>query len=153
MPIRFATLSDVPALVASATRAHALTRLRSQPYNTQRATEAFTTLIEQRRSKYGCFVAEDARGRIVGTLIGTIEQQILSDARTASVMHFSMLPESRVGEYGVRLLRAFETWSANRGATEIEFGVDGAEVKRLGRLARKVGFRAMGRSYVKEAQV
>lgn len=150
MPIRFATLSDVPALVEGAGRAHALTRFRSQPYDAQKAAQAFTALIEQRKSKYGCFVAEDADGRIVGALIGSLEQQIFSDCCTACVMHFDVLPESRTGEHATRLLKAFETWSANRGAIEIAFEVGGPEMQQLGRLARKMGFRAIGGNYVKE---
>ena len=150
MPIRFATLSDVPALVEGAGRAHASTRFRSQPYDAQKVAHAFTELIEQRQSKYGCFVAEDAAGRVVGALLGSIERQILSDACTASVIHFNVLPESRVGEHAIRLLGAFEAWSMNRGAIEIAFGVGGTEVQRLGRLARKMGFRSVGGNYVKE---
>ncbi len=153
MPIRFATLSDVPALVEGAARAHALTRFRSQPYDAQKVAHAFTELIEQRQSKYGCFVAEDATGRVVGALIGSIERQILSGACTACVMHFNVRPESRVAGHAVRLLAAFEAWSTNRGAIEIAFGVGGTEVQRLGRLARKMGFRSVGGNYVKERRV
>ena len=150
MPIRFATLSDVPALVEGAAHAHALTRFRSQPYDAPKVAHAFTELIQQRQSKYGCFVAEDAAGRVVGALIGSIERQILSGACTASVMHFNVLPESRASEHAIRLLGAFEAWSMNRGAIEIAIGR--AEMQRFARLARKLGFRATSRSYVKEAR-
>ncbi len=149
MPIRFATLSDVPALVEGAGRAHAVARFRSQPYDAQKVAQAFTELIEQRQSKYGCFIAEDAAGRVVGALVGSIERQFLSDACTASVMHFDVLPESRMGEHAVRLLGAFEAWSVNRGAIEIAFGLGGAGVQRFRRFARKMGFRAIGGNYVK----
>src|SRR5689334_22632048 len=101
MPIRFATLSDVPALVEGAGRVHALTRFRSRPYDAQRVTQAFSELIEQRRSSYGFFVAENIVGQIVGTLIGSIQREILFDACTASVMHFDVLPDSRRREYAV----------------------------------------------------
>jgi len=152
MPIRFATLSDLPALVEGAGRAHALTRFRSQPHDAQKVAHAFTELIEQRQCRYGCFVAEDAAGRVVGALIGSIERQVLSEVCTASVMHFDVLPESGMGEHAIRLLRAFELWSVNRGAIEIAFEV-GTRTQRLGRLARRMGFRAMGGNYVKEPRV
>lgn len=151
MPIRFATLSDVPDLVESASRAHSLMHSCRRPYDAHKAAQAFTELIEQRKSRYGCFVAEDAKGRLVGALIGSIEQQIFSDARTASVMHFDVLPESRASEHAVSLLRAFETWSTNRGATEIAIG--GTGMQRFGRLARRLGFRLTTRTYAKEARV
>ena len=129
-----------------------MARFRCRPYDAQKVAQAFTELIEQRQSKYGCFVAEDAAGRVVGALVGSIERQILSGACTASVMHFDVLPESRMGEYAIRLLGAFEAWSVNRGAIEIAFGVGGAETQRLGRFARRMGFRAIGGNYVKEAR-
>lgn len=152
MTIRFATLSDVPALVEGANRIHATTRFRGRPYDAQKVAQSFTELIEQRKSTYGFFVAEDVDGRIVGALIGSIEREILSGVCTANVMHFDVLP--RMGEYAARLLRAFETWSANRGAVEIALGVNGAaERQRLGRLARKLGFHATGGNYVKQPRV
>jgi GNAT superfamily N-acetyltransferase len=151
MPIRFATLSDVPAMVESAGRVHVLTRFGSKPYDAQKVAQAFTELIEQRKSKYGFFVAEDDAGRIVGTLIGVIEERILSDACIACVMHLDVLPGSRRGDCATKLLKAFETWSANRGAIEIEIGVGGAETRALGRFARKMGYRAVGGNYLKQA--
>jgi len=151
MPIRFATLSDVPALVESAGRVHVLTRFGSKPYDAQKVAQVFTELIDQRKSKYGFFVAEDAAGRFAGTLIGAIEERILSDARVACVMHLDVLPESRRSDCATKLLKAFETWSANRGAAEIEFGVGRAEIRTLGRFARKMGYRAVGGNYLKQA--
>lgn len=149
MPIRFANLSDVPALVESAGRVHASTRFRAHPYDARRAGEAFTELIEQRKSSYGCFVAEEADGRVVGALIGGIEQRVVSGACTASVMHFDVSAESRMDEHALRLLGAFEAWSVNRGAVEIAFEVARHQTQRLGRFARKMGFRASGENYVK----
>jgi GNAT superfamily N-acetyltransferase len=153
MPIRFATLSDVPVLVEGAGRMHASTRFRGQPYDAHKVSNAFADLIEQRKSRYGFFIAENPEGQIVGALIGSIEQQILSTVCTANVMHLDVRPEARMGGYAVRLLRAFETWSTNRGAVEIALGVNGgAEMRRLGQFARRMGFRAIGENYVKLPQ-
>ena len=94
-------------------------------------------------------MAEEADGRVVGALIGAIERRIVSGACTASVMHFDVLPETCMDEHALRLLVAFEAWSVNRGAIEIAFEVARHETQRLGRFARKMGFRPMGASYVK----
>ena len=127
MTIRFATLQDVPALVEVGSRMHALTRFRTQPYIAQKVAQAFSDVLTQGQSKYAFLVAASAEKRVVGALIGVIEQQIFSDSLTASVMHFDVLPDARMGGYGVRLLKAFEQWCANRNVVEISLGAWAAE--------------------------
>jgi len=150
MTIRFATLADVPSLVEGGSRMHALTRFRSQPFNAQRVAQAFTDLIAQGQGKYAFLVAASGDGRIVGALIGVMEQQIFSDAHTASVMHFDVLPEARMGGHGVRLLKAFEQWARNRGAFEITFGVNsGVALGTLSRFALRMGYTKVGDNHAK----
>jgi GNAT superfamily N-acetyltransferase len=150
MTIRFATLADVPSLVEGGSRMHALTRFRNQPFNAQRVAQAFTDLITQGQGKYAFLVAASGDGRIVGALIGVMEQQIFSDAYTASVMHFDVLPDARMGGHGVRLLRAFEKWAENRNAVEICFGINSdTEIEMLGHFATKMGYRKVGGNYVR----
>ena len=152
MTIRFATLDDVPALVEGGSRMHALTRFRSQPYNAQKVAQAFVDLITRGQGKYAFLVAASTSGQIVGALIGVMEQQIFSDGYTASVMHIDVLPEARMGGYGVRLLKAFEQWAKNRKAVEIYFGVNSdTEVQMLERFAVKMGYRKVGGNFAKRA--
>jgi len=81
-----------------------------------------------------------------------MEQQIFTDAYTASIMHFDVLPEARMGGYGVRLLKAFEQWAMNRGAVEICFGVNSdTEAHVVGRFAQKMGYRKVGENFAKAA--
>lgn len=148
--IRFAEIKDIPALVEGGSRMHALTRFRDQPYDAQRVTNAFAELIHRGQGKYVFFVAENSRGAVVGALIGVIEQQIFSSALTASVMHFDVLPEARMGGYGVRLLKAFEQWAKNRNVIEINFGVNSGEgIDVVGRFALKMGYQKVGENYAK----
>ena len=153
MTIRFATLADVPSLVEGGSRMHVLTRFRSQPYNAQRVAQTFVDLITQGQGKYAFLVAIGADQRVVGALIGVMEQQIFSDAHTASVMHFDVLPEARMGGHGVRLLKAFEQWARNRNAWEVFFGVNSdTEVEMLSRFATKMGYHKVGENHVKGVQ-
>ncbi|HEX5952325.1 MAG TPA: hypothetical protein VFY94_04035, partial [Rhodanobacteraceae bacterium] len=108
MAIRFATIDDVPALVAIGQRMHALTRFRSLDYKPAKVAQALSDVITKGQHKYVFFVGTGAEGRIVGGLLGVLEQHIFSDQLTASVMHFDVLPEARMGGHGVRLLKAFE---------------------------------------------
>lgn len=149
MTIRFATVEDIPALVEGGRRMHALTRFRDQPYNEEKVTKAFNELIQRGQGKYLYLVAEDAEDNIVGALIGVVEQQIFSDYFTASIMHYDVLPEARMGGYAVRLLKAFEQWAKNRKVIEINFGINsGTEFETIGRFARRMGYAKVGENYV-----
>ena len=151
MTIRFATLQDVPTLVEGGRRMHALTRFRKFDYDSAKVARSFADLISKGQHKYVFFVAEDSEHRIVGALIGLLEQHIFSDALTANVMHYDVLPEARMGGYGVRLLRAFEQWCTNRKVVEIGFGINsGEDLERLGRFATRMGFEKVGENFLKE---
>jgi GNAT superfamily N-acetyltransferase len=149
MTIRFATVEDIPALVEGGRSMHALTRFRDQPYNEEKVAKAFNKLILRGHGKYVYLVAEDAKDNIVGALIGLVEQQIFSDCFTASIMHYDVLPEARMGGYAVRLLKAFEQWAKNRKAIEINFGINsGTEYETIGRFAQRMGYAKVGENYV-----
>jgi GNAT superfamily N-acetyltransferase len=150
MPIRFAAFNDVPHLVEGGKKMHALTRFKNQPYLDERVTKAFNDLIAQGEGKYVFFVAENADKQIVGALIGVLEQQIFSDLLTASVMHFDVLPEARMGGWGVRLLKAFEQWAKNRNVFEIAMGVNsGVHAESVGVFLKKMGYASVGENFVR----
>lgn len=68
----------------------------------------------------------------------------------ARIVHYDVLPESRMGGWGVRLLRAFEQWAKNRQVLEINFGVNSAtEQDTVGRFAHKMGFEKVGENSLK----
>jgi GNAT superfamily N-acetyltransferase len=149
MPIRFATLQDMPDLLALGERMHALTRFRAQPFDRERLAQTFTALITQGQGKYAFMVAAKAQGRVVGGLLGVMEQQIFSPGWSASVMHYDVLPEARGGGYAVRLLKAFEQWAKNRQAVEINLGINsGGDFERVGRFAQRMGYSKIGENYV-----
>lgn len=150
MAIRFATLEDVPALVALGCRMHALTRFRNLDFKPAKVAQALADVITKGKHKYVLLVATGGEGTVVGGLLGVIEQHIFSDQLTASVMHFDVLPEARMGGHGVRLLKAFETWCANRKVVEIAFGINSGEhLEVLGRFATRMGYAKTGENYLK----
>jgi GNAT superfamily N-acetyltransferase len=152
MAIRFAQIDDVPALVALGERMHALTRFRSLDYRPTKVAQALADVITKGQHKYVLLVATGAEGRIVGGLLGVLEQHIFSDQLTASVIHFDVLPEARMGGHGVRLLKAFETWCANRKVVEIVFGINSGEhLETLAKFAGRMGYLAIGQNFVKTA--
>ena len=149
MPIRFATMQDMPDLLAVGERMHALTRFRAHPYERERLEKAFTDLITQGQGKYAFLVAANSHGQVVGGLLGVMEQHIFSPGWCASVMHYDVVPEARGGGYAVRLLKAFEQWAKNRQAIEINLGINsGGDFERVGRFASRMGYRKIGENYV-----
>jgi GNAT superfamily N-acetyltransferase len=150
MSIRFATVQDVPAMVALGKRMHAITRFRTMPYNEERVARSLRTALEQGKGRYVCFLAEDAQGQVVGGLLAVLERHIFTDQVTASVMQYEVLPEKRMGGHGLRLMKAFEQWARNRQVAEISFGVNSGEgYAQVGAFARRIGFQPVGENFVK----
>jgi GNAT superfamily N-acetyltransferase len=153
MSIRFATLNDVPTLIEIGSRMHAITRFKTYPFNAQKTANSLAALVRHDKGKYAVLVAENSEHKMVGGLIGLIEQPMFSDAFIASIMHIDVLPEARMGGYGVRLIKAFEQWAKNRDAFEICFGVNsGAELMGIAATLEKLNYTKVGENFVKESQ-
>jgi hypothetical protein len=58
----------------------------------------FAAIIRHDKGRYAFFVAENSEKKIVGALIGVMEQQLFSETWVATVMHVDVLPEARMGE-------------------------------------------------------
>lgn len=153
MTIRFATPADVPALVQLGKHMHAITRFRTLDYDEARVAQTLTAALTQSKDRYVCFVADDSQGQVVGGLLAVLEKHIFSQQITASIMHYDVLPEKRMGGYGVRLLKAFEQWCTNRKIVEINFGINSVgelqEMRRLGSFAVRMGYSKVGENYVR----
>jgi GNAT superfamily N-acetyltransferase len=143
-------MNDLPIMVEIASRMHSLTRFKAYPFSAQKTANSLAALIRHDKGKYAVFVAENSENKIVGGLIGVMEQQIFSDAFTASIMHIDVVPEARMGGYGVRLIKSFEQWAKNRGAFEICFGVNSGSENELQPLVERLGYKFVGGNFVKE---
>jgi len=151
MKIRFATLEDVPVFVDMGRKFHSLTRFGVYDYNAERVAQQLSAAIETGQNRNGThcfFVAEDSQGQPVGGLIGCMEQHFFSEQMVASVIHYDVLPEKRMGGAGLRLLMAFRKWAENRGAVELNAGVNsGTDLDKMDRFLRKLGFKQTGGNY------
>lgn len=153
MSIRFAQISDVPALVQLGKHMYAITRFRTLDYDEARVAQSLTAALTQGNARYVGFVAEDGEGHVVGGLLAVLEKHIFSQQLTAAIMHYDVLPDKRMGGYGVRLLKAFEQWCKNRKVAEINFGINSVdevnEMQRLGSFAVRMGYSKVGENYVR----
>jgi GNAT superfamily N-acetyltransferase len=150
MPIRLATIDDLPDLVEGGSRMHALTRFKSIPFSAQKTAQSFAALIRHKSGKYLFLVAENSEGKVVVCLIGVIEQPIFAEVFAATVMYIVVLPESRMGGYAVRLIRAFELWAKNRNAVDIQIGSNsGVAMDKAAELLGKLRYEKVGENFVK----
>ena len=150
MPIRFATINDVPGLVALGKQMHALTRFNTYPYEEARVAASLEHAFTKGKDKYVCIVGVNAQGQMAGMLLAVLDQHIFSSLLVASVMYYIVRPEDRLGGYGVRLLRAFEKWCENRKVVEINLGVNSEnQMETVGRFVQKMGYAKVGENFVK----
>lgn len=151
MKIRFATLNDVPACIELGRRMHAITRFAAYDYNAERLAQNLRAVIEigqNAHKTHAFFVVEDPAGQIVGALIGGVERHFFSDLLVASVIHYDVLPERRMGGAGLKLLAAFRKWAENRGVFELSVGINsGIELEKMDRFLKRLGFRQTGGNY------
>lgn len=148
MKIRFATLEDIPAFVEMARTFHELTRFKEYDYNPERVVSNLQAIIENSRAVHCFFVAEDSAGKPVGGLIGCVESHFFSEKLVASLIHYDVLPEKRMGGAGLKLLTAFKKWAENRGAFELAVGINsGTDLQQMDSFLRKLGFEMTGGNY------
>ncbi len=66
----------------------------------------------------------------------------------ASIIHYDVLPEKRMGDAGLKLLTTFRQWAENRGAFELSVGINSrVEIEKMDRFLRKLGFQRTGGNY------
>lgn len=148
MNIRFAEPSDVPAFVQAGSRVHGATRFRSFDYDADRVAQSLRAIIANPAGPHCFIVAVDKREEPIGWLIGCVEQHFFSGRLVASVINYGVLPERRMGGAGLRLLTAFRRWAQNRGAVELNAGVNsGTDLERADRFLRRLGFKFTGGNY------
>ncbi len=151
MSIRLATPADLPALLALSRDTHARSRYAGLPYRAERVQQALLAVMERGQGKYVLLAADNSQPRLVGALLGVLEQALFTDALSASIMYFMVEPAAHMGGHGPRLLRAFELWAGNRGVADINFGINaGMDAARVARFARRMGYVGVGENLVKE---
>ncbi len=146
--LRFATASDIPALIELGKTIHDETRLSRFPFNAVRMTAQLQAILSPPRREYCLFVAEKEGVGIVGTFWGQISQYFFSDAMVATDYMFYVRPEFRGTSVAVKLVHAFRKWAVNRGADEICINMTtGIDIDRFDRFLRHMGFTYTGGNY------
>lgn len=92
---------------------------------------------------YACFVAEDQE--ITGMIVGFVAPHYFTEALIAADLLCYVLPENRGGTYGYRLIKKFEQWAYERGASIVTLGITtGVTTERTASLYKKLGYQQSG---------
>lgn len=148
MKIRFATIDDIPVFIELGKQVHSTTRFKDIGYNETRMAQQLRAVIDNPKGTHCFFVAENDKKEPLGWLIGCIESHLFSEVPIASVINYGVVPNKRMSGAGLRLLTAFRKWAENRGAVELNAGVNsGIELDKMDRFLRKLGFKLTGGNY------
>ena len=151
MIIRFARITDIPACIELGHQLHQITRFSRYAFEPERIAASLHSLItigqDQKRS-HCLLLAENSGAQLTGCLLACIERHVFSDQPVASLITFGVLPQNRMGGTALKLLDAFKRWAQNRGAFEINAGVNsGLDIDKTDRLMKRLGFEATGGNY------
>jgi len=148
MKVRFATLDDIDATVEMGRSVFPETRYKVYDYDAERIASTLKEIVQSDKGTHCLIVATNADEKIVGCLIGCVEQHIFSNQPVASVIVYIVSPGYRMGGAGLKLLTAFKKWAENRGAFEITAGVSsGTDLGKMDTFLRKLGFQLTGGNY------
>lgn len=101
-----------------------------------KARQLFQVLLQM-----GGLLAAEKDGEIVGFFAGIVSEHFLSHAKCATDVGVFVLPEHRGGTAFLRLVRAFEEWAREQGATEIQLGVSTqVETEQTVRMYERLGY-------------
>lgn len=82
--------------------------------------------------------------RVCGILIGAVTRYPYSNTLVAGDYIWYVMPESRGGMTGVRLMRMMEKWAKGRGAVVMETGATSGIENRAAGLMERLGYSPVG---------
>lgn len=146
--IRPATIDDLPALMRLAIEMHRESRFRDWSFDEGKVGTLFLRLIQDADSFV--WVAADSAGRAFGAMVGCVFEHWFSTERCAQDFGLFVMPDRRGGLAAFRLVRRYIAWAAERGAREVDLGVNtGVTPEATGRLLECAGLRRVATLYSK----
>jgi GNAT superfamily N-acetyltransferase len=148
MKISPLSASDIEEMVRLGKLNWSESRFGRLPFDEARIRANLQRMAETPASANCALVARNAVDRLVGYLIGTIEEYFFCRERVATSVFLFVDPTDRGGLAAVKLILAFRQWALNRGAVELYIGIAGGVlVERTGRFLQRLGMRHTGGNY------
>lgn len=149
LKVRTIHLEDQEQLLAMARTMHGESpRYKGRSFSEEKARNIITMLTLRLGDSAG-FLAE-TRGQIVGMIGGAVVEDFFGHDKYATDFVLYVLPEHRGGWAAPRLIRAFEEWARDSGATEICLGVStGIHMEETVCLYERLGYKISSVTLIK----
>ena len=133
-------------MIETGRRAHAESRFGNFTYDEEKLRERLAALISLQETcgSHLCLVAESREGRLIGMLIGMLEEYFFTSCKSANTAFVWVDPAFR----GSATIRAFCVWGEKKGAIEVSIPVaSDVRLGRTDRFLRRLGFAQTGGNY------
>ena len=120
-------------------------------FNMDHFTQSWTTLMATQPAViFGLFYD----GELVGALGGLVAPDIHTGEIVANEFFWFVLRKARKGTGAIRLIREFEHWGEENGATGFHLTaiIDGHDDARLDKLYQRFGYTALEKGYVRHVK-
>lgn len=141
--IRRATAADIPAMLAMGAKFHAYSGLSEIDYDPASFRATLEAGLEADNQAY--FVVDDG-GKLVGMTGGIVYPSYFNhDALTGQEMFWWC-----DGGRGLKLYQVLEDWAISKGCASFSMvALDDAQLERMGRIYKKLGYRPSEHSFIK----
>jgi GNAT superfamily N-acetyltransferase len=137
---------DIEPMVEMGADMHAEGAFAALDYSREKCRELGHRYIQSPDTNFGAVAEED--GKIVGMFMGYVTDYYFGNDKIACDILWYVVPEARGSRAGIKLLKAFQVWAAQCGASEVCIGVSTAvEFERTGMLLQRLGYAHVGGNY------
>lgn len=148
MMVRPVTIAELDAAIELGRSNFEESRFRGMPFDEAKVRQSVARMLNSPRTDHFACGAFDSTGKLVGYMVGKIEQYFFCDYTVATSVFLFVDPKARGGLAALKLILAFRAWAKNRGAKEMYIGVAGGVlVERTGRFLQRLGLKFTGGNY------
>jgi RimJ/RimL family protein N-acetyltransferase len=137
---------DIEPMIEMGAAMHAESAFASLDYSWDKCRKLGHRYIQNPDVNFG--VVAESDGKTVGMLMGYITDYYFGNDRIACDILWYIDPDYRGSRAAIKLLRAFQHWAKEQGASEVCIGVSTAvEFERTGLLLQRLGYTHVGGNY------
>ena len=149
MKVRYATHDDINEGVALGKMMWAESKYNSVEWDTEKA-KRFVSHHMDSNDNFSA-VAVDDKDKIMGFCLGYLTEFFFSHEKVACDSVWFVDPSKRGGVAGARLMKFFEKWAEDNGASEIRPAISsGVMIERSKILLEHLGYEHVGYAFVKQ---
>jgi len=141
------SIEKIRDIIGLAMRMQQESDFQTVPFDIEQIANSLVRLVIENPRGFGVLASTD-EGEPVGMLCGSITDYVFSRGSVASDFAWFVLPEHRGPRTAIKMLKMFQSWAKENGATELYMGITTNVSKdRTGQLLERVGFDHVGGNY------